>query len=338
MPLLHFKLSIVKHGIVLPVAGGLVLLALGCGASNTEKGSYESSRAQTADGQAASSPKSKPRAQGKKNKALGNKAAADKGTDEDGEENSQTSKDYQRTDASEYGEVGVLFRHAPGSSDQVESDCTGTLIRTDRSLTYNIVITAKHCQGMDTFYLGDGRAVIYPDDNDWQAAVVGMPAYRVIDTEELSEGEVTEQMPCPFTFADQRLLLLERDVSEAEPAPIAKAAPSVGEQCYFVGFGRHLDDDGVVRHLIKRGFPVPIAEVTARDIFQRDVSQGTAGPGDSGGPLFCGAAVAATDSCGFGENPNAQINQWMTRTDVQIQAIDRSIARLLGRAGLTQLD
>src|SRR5690242_6521546 len=64
-------------------------------------------------------------------------------------------------------EVGVLFVHNADGS--VATDCTGTLVRTAQFDTLSVVLTAKHCEGMDSFYLGSGSAQDF-NDGDWEKA------------------------------------------------------------------------------------------------------------------------------------------------------------------------
>lgn len=219
-------------------------------------------------------------------------------------------------------EVGVLFHHSPDG--YVGSDCTGTLIQTPASRYRNVVLTAKHCHDMDTFYLGSGTAIDYPGDQNWQKVADKMQAYRVVATVELGNENVADGV-CPHAVADQRLIFLERDVVGVEPVYLATTPPERGAYCEFVGFGRHLDADGVVRHLVKRSISIPVADVLANSIFQADTSAGTPGQGDSGGPLFCDDGVAATDSCGAGQ-VDLQSSQSFVRTDNEIERLDQLIA------------
>ncbi|MEO8875317.1 MAG: trypsin-like serine protease, partial [Polyangiaceae bacterium] len=130
---------------------------------------------------------------------------------------------------------------------------------------------------------------------------------------------------CPNPTIDVALMQLSAPVDGVTPLSLGNGLPSRGDQCTAVGYGRHSilsdvsDTDASPVVLTtqveqKRDATEVVTQIGSTTV---EVTYGTglADHGDSGGPLLCGGAIAATVSCHTdGDYPTHQ-NEFYARID-----------------------
>jgi hypothetical protein len=105
-----------------------------------------------------------------------------------------------------------------------------------------------------------------------------------------------QEGPCPNATLDVALIHLAAPITDIQPIPIAtSSAPSTGASCTAVGFGAY--GAGPVATSEAKRTGTEIVQAVAQTYVTVTSGTGLADEGDSGGPLICGGAIAATTSC-----------------------------------------
>lgn len=118
--------------------------------------------------------------------------------------------------------------------------CSGTIIAPD------VIATAAHCLGDLTWvYVGYSKPTKNSDtklsDPDPDGGEPTWRRYKI--AESIGMPGFIEQ-GCPMVgTADVALLRLAEPILDVPPATIAEHAPSIGEECVVVGYGRHNADE-----------------------------------------------------------------------------------------------
>lgn len=118
--------------------------------------------------------------------------------------------------------------------------CSGTIIAPD------VIATAAHCLGDLTWvYVGYSKPTQNSDTKlsapDPDGGEPTWKRYKIAESVALP-GFVEQGCPMVGT-ADVALLRLEEPILDVTPATIAERAPSIGEECVVVGYGRHNPDE-----------------------------------------------------------------------------------------------
>lgn len=205
-----------------------------------------------------------------------------------------------------YVDEAPILNGAPSSRPEVvllansedKQACSGTLIAPD------VVLSAAHCvRDLKVAYVGyskrapRGTRIAENDDGGtWTSR-------RIV---EQVKAPGFENQGCPMVGADVALLRLEAPVEGAALATLAEVAPTPGEECVVVGYGRHnVDEDAATvesamaetSHNEQRAARVRITSIDGDTAFSAQGIDGAHSKGDSGGPIFCGERIAGIVSC-----------------------------------------
>jgi hypothetical protein len=200
--------------------------------------------------------------------------------------------------------VGLIAGRVDGGF----SICTGSLIAS------NVILTAAHCitENAQFFLLGDGAATDSAN-GDLEATIQSMGhEFPIVEGRAMPGWTGFDN--CPASVPDVGMLRLGEAIKNVKPLRPSFEPPQPGVLCRAVGFGSSLHNDGSVTLLQKREALIPLEGFNDSGLVQLRLLGGMVpGPGDSGGPLFCGGSmngtIHGTDSCGTGHTRDDRADQ-----------------------------
>ena len=219
---------------------------------------------------------------------------------------------YRGTFTTEFPAVAAIILQSGSGAQQL---CSGTLI------TPTIVLTAGHCLSFDP---AGATVYLFPDG----VTPVPHPARQFAVHPQFNLGVAA--------YADVAVLYLVDPVTDVTPLPLATRAPRPGAKGTIVGFG----DDGLGNFEAKLVGTVRLKRCP-RAIRRVGIMRGQLStslcwkpkrngndtcPGDSGGPLLAGGAVAGVTSGGYGSGSCPGTLSWDTSVPRVLDWLDQALA------------